>query len=177
MSLEPKTDVAGASNIIDYRLVKESPIYKDLIAAGIDVAVMGPHHLNHLFTAVNQNYDICDLLPKADKYFDLTSEYKFTFFCMPQRSSLTTQEIIERHCSDCASPAESSLQSNTIDALSASIVKFEIDRHRSHDNGALCIFHYDFPVQQAYRDFLNTMGIDLVLYNARPVAVRMMSHE
>ncbi|ERL06138.1 hypothetical protein HMPREF1316_0646 [Olsenella profusa F0195] len=56
-------------------------------------------------------------------------------------------------------------------------MKFEIDRHRSHDNGAPCIFHYDFPVQQAYRDFLNTMGIDLVLYNARPVAVRMMSHE
>lgn len=95
MSPEPLTDVAQGVNKEDYIIVKESQYYLDLLAAGIDPNSLSPLHFNHLYTVRNENYDILDVLARADTYFDLINHFKFATYLMIHRDGRSIEDIFE----------------------------------------------------------------------------------
>lgn len=162
MSPEPLTDVAQGVNKEDYIIVKESQYYLDLLAAGIDPNSLSPLHFNHLYTVRNENYDILDVLARADTYFDLINHFKFATYLMIHRDGRSIEDIFEM-CRDRDAFAVAESYTATLDQAGVyyAVSCFEIDRLaivRREERAQDALF-YRYPVQKLYQLFIETMNI------------------
>ena len=162
MSPEPLTDVAQGVNKEDYIIVKESQYYLDLLAAGIDPNSLSPLHFNHLYTVRNENYDILDVLARADTYFDLINHFKFATYLMIHRDGRSIEDIFEM-CRDRDAFAVAESYTATLDQAGVyyAVSCFEIDRLAivRREERAQDVLFYRYPVQKLYQLFIETMNI------------------
>lgn len=172
MSPEPHTDVEKNVGLIDYRIVKSSQVYQDLQNAGLEVQNFGPKHFNHLYTVFNENYDILQVIRKADKFFELITKYKFTFWYLVKVRNMEIVDIFELLCSDNYDPMKFALTGENKRTLYYDLIFYEIFLGSLSASKEEQIAEFYHDVKLAYKDFLNSIFIDPFGYE-KPIVLKV----
>ena len=144
----------------------------------IDPNSLSPLHFNHLYTVRNENYDILDVLARADTYFDLINHFKFATYLMIHRDGKSIEDIFEM-CRDRDAFAVAESYTATLDQAGVyyAVSCFEIDRLAivRREERAQDVLFYRYPVQKLYQLFIETMnisGFESVANTPTKIAVR-----